>query len=65
MDLNSASLEINVPSAILEGIWTNASQLLSTTNAIVPAPGQSPEARMVLSYSSKTPHMVLSKKKKR
>ena len=64
MDLNSVSLEINIPSAILEGIWTNASRLLSTINAIVPAPSQSPEARMVLSYSGKTPHMVLSKKKK-
>ena len=31
---------------------------LNTDGAIVPAPGQKPEARMVLSYSGKVPHMV-------
>ena len=51
-----------MPFSCLEGVWTKASQLIRTTNAIVPAPGQDPEARMVLSYSGKAPHMVLPKK---
>lgn len=35
---------------------------LCTTNEITPAPGQDPEARIVLSYSRNTPHMVTPKK---
>ncbi len=64
VDLNSASQEVSMPITILEGIWTKAHRLLTTNNAIVLAPGQPPEARMVLSYSGKTPHMVLPKKNK-
>ena len=47
---------------MLEGIWTKASELISTNDAIVPAPGQDLGARMVLSYSGKVPHMVTPKK---
>ena len=39
-----------------------AVKLLQEENAIVPARGQSAEARMVLSSSSKTPHMVVPTK---
>ena len=49
---------LNVPITCVEGIWNKAVKLLQEENAIVPAPGQSPEARMVLSYTGKTPHMV-------
>ena len=35
---------------------------METGGAIAPAPGQPSEARMVLSYSGKTPHMVTPKK---
>ena len=52
------SKDVIVPLKCLEGIWEKATQLLNTDGAIVPAPGQKPEARMVLSYSGKIPHMV-------
>ena len=37
-------------------------KLMETDGAIVPAPGQPPEARMVLSYNGKPPHLVTPKK---
>ena len=46
----------------LEGILIKAKQLLSMKGALAFAPGQSLEARMVLSYSGKPPHMVTPKK---
>ena len=52
------SKDVIVPLKCLEGIWEKATQLLNTDGAIVPAPGQKPEAQMVLSYSGKNPHMV-------
>ena len=48
---------------MLEGIWTKASEQISTNDAIVPVPGQDSGARMVLSYSGKVPHMVTPKKR--
>lgn len=60
--LESASKQVNVPLNCLEGIWAKASQLMNNNNAIVLAPGQDPEACMVLSYSGKVPHMVTPKK---
>ena len=39
-----------------------AKKLMETDGAIAPAPGQLPEARMVLSYSGKPPHMVTPKR---
>ena len=59
MDLQSASEQVNIPIKCLEGIWTKASELISTNDAIVLAPGQDSGARMVL---SKVPHMVTPKK---
>ena len=53
---------VNDKNIILQGIWAKARTLLSTDGAIASAPGQSPEARMVLSYSRKVPHMVTPRK---
>ena len=58
MSVEDASEQVNIPLNCLEGVWAKASELVNTSNAIVPAPGQDPEARMVLSYSGKLPHMV-------
>ena len=58
VDANTVAKSTNLPFTCVEGIWTKATELLQKDNAIVPAPGQSSEARMVLSYSNKVPHMV-------
>ena len=60
--VQNAAAQVNIPSPILQGIWAKARTLLSTDGAIAAAPGQSPEARMVLSYSRKVPHMVTPRK---
>ena len=39
-----------------------AAELISTENVVVPAPGQDPTARLVLSYSGRMPHLVKPKK---
>ena len=62
VDLESASEQVNIPIKCLEGIWTKASELINTNDAIAPGPGQDSGARMVLSYSGKVPHMVTLKK---
>ena len=62
VDVENAAAQVNIPSPILQGIWAKARTLLSTDGAIASAPGQSPEARMVLSYSRKVPHMVTPRK---
>jgi len=41
-------------------MWNKASQLLSTTNGITPAPGVDSKARMVISHSQVAPHHVRS-----
>ena len=53
VDFDSAATQVSIPSQCLQGIWTKASQLIKDKSAIVPAPGQEPEAKMVLSYSGK------------
>ena len=53
VEVESAVNAVNLPITCLEGMWTKAPELLSKHHAIVPAPGQSPEAKMVLSYSGK------------
>ena len=63
VDADSVAKVLNLPSTCIEGIWLKAGELLQKENAIVPAPGQSPEARMVLSYSGKVPHMVTPTKR--
>ena len=62
VDVSTAATLVNIPITCLEGIWIKAKRLMETDGAIVPAPGQLPEARMVLSYSGKPPHMVTPKK---
>lgn len=62
VDASSAAEQLNIPQNCLEGIWNKAKQLIQTEGAIVSAPGQPPEARMVMSYGGKTPHMVVPKK---
>ena len=62
VNLESAAEQVRVPFKCLEGIWAKASRLLSDDIAIAAAPGQDPEARMVLSYSGKMPHLVTPKK---
>lgn len=61
VDVSTAATLVNIPITCLEGIWIKAKKLMETDGAIAPAPGQLPEARMVLSYSGKTPHMVTPK----
>ena len=58
LDVEAAFKIVNIPRTCLEGMWLKAAELLNKEHAIVPAPGQSPEAKMVLSYSGKAPHMV-------
>ena len=58
VDVDSAIKAVNLPATCLEGMWSKAADLLHKEHAIAPAPGHSPEAKMVLSYSGKSPHMV-------
>ena len=62
VSLESAAEKVNIPLGCLQGIWEKAQKLIRAPNAITTAPGQDPEARMVLSYSGSIPHMVTSKK---
>ena len=58
VDANAAAEGMNVPLPSMEGIWRKARDLIGDPSGMSPAPGQSPQARMVLSFSGKTPHMV-------
>ena len=58
VDVEAAATNLNVPLTCVEGIWKKANELIRNPDAIVPAPGQTPESRMVLSYSGKVPHLV-------
>ena len=58
VDTETIAKSVNLPLTCIEGIVNKASELVLKQDAIVLAPGQSAEARMVLSYSSKVPHMV-------
>ena len=58
VDAAAVAKGCSLPLTCVEGIFRKAKELLLKENAIVPAPGQSSEARMVLSYTSKVPHMV-------
>ena len=54
---------LNLPVEALEGISAKAKEFLTTEGAIAPAPGQDPDARMVLSWTGKRPHLVMPIKK--
>ena len=49
---------VTTPTAVLEGIWKKAAELLSDPHKLVPAPGCSPLARMVASKTGRRPHLV-------
>ena len=49
---------MHVPITCIEGMWRKATELLRDRTAIVAAPSQSQESRMVINYSGKVPHMV-------
>ncbi len=58
VNVEAAVKAVNLPLTCVERMWLKAAELIHKEHAIVPAPGQSPEAKMVLSYSGKSPHMV-------
>lgn len=62
-DITSLSTCMNLPVEALEAISVKAKELLTIKGAISPAPGQDPDARMVLSRSKKRPHLVVPKQK--
>ena len=62
IDAQAALKNVNVPLTSLEAIWKKAEELLNDPKAIVAAPGQSEEARIVLSYSGRPPHLVSPQK---
>jgi len=53
IDMNIVLKQVNLPLTCIEGIWRKAIELINNPNAMSHAPGQSPESRMVLSYSGK------------
>lgn len=53
---------VGLPTAAIEGIARKVSEILHTTDGIVPAPGHGSSAVMVLSKSGKMPHLVTVKK---
>ena len=59
LDVQQAANEIAIPLACLQGIWTKASELLTSTENIVSAPGCDPAARLV---TSPTAHLVVPTK---
>lgn len=62
VDVKAVADSVRIPLNCLEGIWSKASELLKTPGAIVSAPGVSGDARFVLSYSGKRPHLVIPKR---
>ena len=57
------SSKLGLPKDAIEGIAKKAVDILSTDGAITQVPGHSNDAKMVLSYSGKRPHLVLPKRK--
>lgn len=56
--VESASKITQLPALTLRQMWGKAADLLSTTGQISPAPGCSPKARMVASFSQEKPHYI-------
>ena len=50
-----------IPLITLTKMWRKAEELLQMENGIIPTPGSSDKARMVISYSQSAPHHVQSK----
>jgi hypothetical protein len=51
-----------IPAAVLDAIWSKASDILSDSKAMCTVPGGQPKDRIVKSSSSVTPHVVSAKK---
>ncbi len=62
VDIHTFADAVRVPLNCLQGIWNKAAELLKTDAAIVPAPGVGDDAKFVLSYRGKRPHLVMPKK---
>jgi len=60
--INTFAGAVRVPRNCLEGIWNKAAELLKADDAIAPAPGVGSDAKFVLSYRGKRPHLVTPKK---
>ena len=60
MNISDVEALVNIPFPCLEGIWKKAADLITTPGNITPAPGNSPEVKMVTSYSGQRPHLVMS-----
>ena len=64
VEVESAAKELHIPLTCVQNIWRKASELLNKKCAIVTAPGPSDDnAKMVLSFSGKTPHLVTATKR--
>jgi len=61
-DILCLAANIGLPVTALQAIGDKARELLETAGAITPAPGQSPDACMVLSRTGKRPHLVTPKR---
>ena len=59
VDMTSVAAEVTIPQPCLQGIWKKAEELLNSQGSITAAPGNSEEARMVLSRSGQRPHLVV------
>ena len=55
--------KLGPPAEAISGIAKKAAEILQTDGAIVSAPDQPPDAKMVISRSGKHPHLVLPMKK--
>ena len=62
VDVHEVATCVRIPLNSLEGIWKKAEELLKTEGAIVSAPGVGDDAKFVLSYSGRKPHLVVTKK---
>ena len=49
---------LKLPLSVIQGIWKEASELVSNPTAISAAPGYGTECRMVMSKLGKRPHLV-------
>ena len=56
-----SSTHLGLPIAAIDAISKKALEIINIDNGIVPAPGQ-PTARMVISKTSKRPHLIVQKK---
>ena len=61
--LSVLSSKLGLPKHAIEGIAKKAVDILITDGAITQVPGHSNDAKIVLSYSGKRPHLVLPKRK--